>query len=520
MSPRGRLEPTPPSRIRLAERIIFPALCLTLFLLPLPYGSVEEWSIFAFEALTLVLFAIHVIDRIPGTKPLIVADGDSERDDSGQVAPSKPPKSFSLPSGLLAIFFGLTLLQIVPLPDRIVKVVSPQAYDIAMKGHALLGDPLPRFLTLSLAPALTSYEIVKWIGFFLFSFLVYRYSRTRRQVEALVWVMLAAGLFQAIYGLTELWGGTGRIFGWKNIYNPGSAFGTYVNRDHFSGFLEMVFPLALGALLAKAALSSMRPGLTVKEKCLWFFEERLQKMLLLGLVPVILGLGIVFSRCRSGVFILLVSLVLMSLVVSSSGARGRRASSPPIAQPARSSSGLASAGRLSAKLIRTVAIAVAALTLAVGLDPIVSRFTKENLAEDANRAVRYRNTLDLARLFFLSGSGAGTFLHAYPLVEKTDYPGLIVHAHNDYLETLAESGVPAGGALIFAAFLVLHLIFRRWSRRRDAFVRGIALGAMAGILALMIHGLFDFNLRTPANAAYFCVLFALAFRTVRLPSRV
>jgi O-antigen ligase len=230
----------------------------------------------------------------------------------------------------------------------------------------------------------------------------------------------------------------------------------------------------------------------------------------------VLGLGIIFSRCRSGVFIFLISLFLMSMLVSAAGARRKRGSSFHSDDPRHSSR---DSGR-SAKMVRTVSIAVAAAAVVIGLNPIISRFTKESVTWDKGRTVFYTNSIELTSLFFFSGSGAGTFEHAYPLVEKVDSPGLLTHAHNDYLETLAETGIPAGGALILAGFGTLIFLFLRWLKRRDPFVRGIALGALTGIVALLIHGFLDFNLRIPANAVYFFVLFALALRTVRLPSRV
>jgi O-antigen ligase len=483
------------------ESFIFSALCLAVFLLPLPYGAVEEWSIYAFEAVTLILFAVSTIGSLmqrPVEDPVT----------SGDVRSHKSVHLYL--KALLGFFFLIIAIQILPLPTSLVKILSPQAFALASDGRlaiqTIVSSPPPRFLTLSLSPALTSYEFIKYLCYFLFAWLVYSHVRTRRQMEIFVWIILAAGLFQAIYGLTQLWGGTGRIFAWKNKYNQGSAFGTYVNRDHYSGFLEMVFPLSIGYLLAKARFFSMKPGLSLKEKILWYSQERLQKTLILAMLSVLLGLGIIFSRCRAGVLIFLVSLFLMSLIVSAAGSRRRHKSSHRDSGP-------------SPKLIRTIFIGVAAAAVLIGLNPIISRFTKENVAFDKGRAVYYQNSLELASRFPLSGSGAGTFVHAYPLVEKEDASGLLTHAHNDYLEILAEAGFPAGVGLILAGLGMLGFLFGRWLKRRDHFVRGIALGAMIGIMALLIHGFLDFNLRIPANAVYFFVLFALALRAVRLPSQ-
>ncbi len=40
--------------------LIFGGICAIILLIPLPFGGNEEWAIFAFKALTIVLFGIHV----------------------------------------------------------------------------------------------------------------------------------------------------------------------------------------------------------------------------------------------------------------------------------------------------------------------------------------------------------------------------------------------------------------------------------------------------------------------------
>lgn len=134
--------------------------------------------------------------------------------------------------------------------------------------------------------------------------------------------MMASGVFQALYGLAEYFGGSHRIFGWKNIYYPTAAFGTFVNRNHYSAFLEMMLALSIGYLLARADFFAMKPNLSLREKLVWFGQERLQKTIIAGIVPVILGVGIVFSWSRSGVFVFLASLLTMIVLASWAGKRG------------------------------------------------------------------------------------------------------------------------------------------------------------------------------------------------------
>ncbi len=473
---------------------IFFALCLMLFLLPLPYGSVEDGAVFAFEAATLVLFALHLINTLKKTeKP--------------EPAPPRSKTSLVL-SALLALFFFVVALQLVPLPAAWVRTISPRAFDIAAHDLAAggAGASSPGFLTLSLAPALTARELVLYVSYALFAFLVYRHAGSRRRVETLVLVCLGAGLFQAVYGLAEFWGGTGRIFGWVNIHNQGSAFGTFVNRDHYAGFLEMIFPLSLGYLLAKADFSPAKPGLSLKEKILWLGRERRQKTLLYGLIPVVLGLGLVFSRCRTGIFILLVSLFLMSAVLSATAGQGG---------PDRAFRDLKRSSR-SARIVRTVALAVVFLAAAAGLDPVISRFTGDKVTLKDGRPVYFSNSIDLVRLFPWPGAAP----------ERSSTPTLVEKAESSRPspprpQRLGDARRYGAGRRRGARRRLpgRAALFSRWLERRDRLVRGLRPGSLAGITALLIHGFFsDYNLRIRGQRRLLPHLFACPGR-VRLPSR-
>ena len=49
-----------------------------------------------------------------------------------------------------------------------------------------------------------------------------------------------------------------------------------------------------------------------------------------------------------------------------------------------------------------------------------------------------------------------------------------------------------------------------WRRRRSSFAKGIGLGALLGVTAILLHGFTDFNLQITANAVYFTTLAMLA----------
>jgi O-antigen ligase len=463
--------------VGISREIVFWGICLLIAFIPLPYGGVGEGAIFIFEVGVFVLAGVH-------------AAGTLRTGGRGEAARKVPWPV----KALVAIFLGLSVLQIVPLPRGIVEVLSPRIVEIKGGGA---------WAALSLAPAQSLYELLKYAALAVFGYLVYVQARSKRKVRILVFVMMASGVFQALYGLGEYFGGSHRIFGWKNIYYPTAAFGTFVNRNHYSAFLEMMLALSIGYLLARADFFAMKPDLSLREKLVWFGQERLQKTIIAGIVPVILGVGIVFSWSRSGVFVFLASLLTMIVLASWAGKRGAE------------SGGEGGGKARSRRLIRTVFAGVVGIALMLGISPLLERFSAE-IVRSEGRPLLYKFTGDVIRAFPLSGVGLGCYMYGYNMFEARYTPGRATHAHNDYLEVLAESGLPGGAALVAAGLAALAVMAARWLRRRDNFVRGVGLGCVAGIAGILVHSFTDFSLRMPANAAYLVTLYALGLRVVGL----
>jgi O-antigen ligase len=110
----------------------------------------------------------------------------------------------------------------------------------------------------------------------------------------------------------------------------------------------------------------------------------------------------------------------------------------------------------------------------------------------------------------LTGTGLGTLEAVFPRYE-TLYDGTIVnHAHNDYVEVLAETG--AIGGLICACFLALFFgaARRRIAEAMNPLDLALHIGALSACCALLAHSLVDFNLHIPSNALLFLMQAALA----------
>jgi tetratricopeptide (TPR) repeat protein len=79
-----------------------------------------------------------------------------------------------------------------------------------------------------------------------------------------------------------------------------------------------------------------------------------------------------------------------------------------------------------------------------------------------------------------------------------------MHAENDVVEFIAETGLLGLAALLFAAWRLRPALAA--ALRSSA----LGLGALAAAGALAVHSLVDFNLRVPSNALVLAVCLALA----------
>jgi O-antigen ligase len=441
---------------------------------PLPAASVEEWSIFTIELAAAVLAAAYVLLE---PKP--------------SLNPHLPPVLRRLRPAVAALF-GFIALQAVPLPAAVVRVLSPASY-----GFRKLYAPefaRMKWMSLSLVPSATIAEGLFLAALFILGFLVLRTVVRGRQIRTLLAALVASGVFQALYGLFELTRDDPRILFYKKVFSPESVTGTFVNRNHFSGYLEMIIPLALG--LAIARMNMMTFGVRgFREKLLlWTSKGILTNILLVG-AAVVMALAVLLSNSRSGLAILVLSVFLfLGFSVVAYSRTGFR-------QP------------WVGRTVRAAFLGVAALALVVGAGSTIRRFGLDNLLHE-DRPQYWANTLRMVGDYPLFGTGLGTFAAAYGAYEDANLSEMrLVHAHNDYLEYLAELGVAGAVLLVGIVLTVAVSAYLAWRGRRNAQARALALGGMVSLAGMGLHAVTDFNLHIPANMVLFTVVLCLTLVT-------
>jgi O-antigen ligase len=440
---------------------------------PLPAASVAEWSILVIQLTVLVMMAAYFLMR-------------------------EKPQNNELLSLSLAwpkyLFFGLFVfifIQIIPLPTFLVRIFSPNTYSF----QKLFSTDFSKikFMSLSLIPSHTLREGLELFSYFLLGFLIVKTVTRRRQIMRIFFVLVVMGVFEAFYGLFELYNKNPRILFYEKTYHLDSVTGTFVNRNHLSGYLEMIIPLALGLIIARIDLFSL-VGLKWREKLLRLSEKGLSTNLLISLGIVIMSLAIIFSKSRSGIFLLVFTFVLFF----------------PLAL-------LHFRGTMHQKkwiknFLRIVFIIIIFISLFVGIGATLERFALDKLLHE-QRPTFWSNTVGIISEFPLFGTGLGTFPSIYPDYEANRIPMRLFHAHNDYLEYLLELGV-VGMILILGGILFMLInSFLIWRVRRYPAVKGLALGGIVAIICILIHSITDFNLQIPANMLLFSVVLSLTIGT-------
>jgi len=312
------------------------------------------------------------------------------------------------------------------------------------------------------------------------------------------------GVLEAFYGLFELYNKNPRILFYKKIDNLDSVTGTFVNRNHLAGYLEMIIPLALGLIIARIDLFSLA-GLKWREKFLRLSEKGLGINLLICFGIVGMSLAIIFSKSRSGVFLLVFTFILFfELAVLYFGMAKHKQ-------------------RWIKNFLKVVFLVIIFISLYIGIDATLERFALDKLLHEG-RPTYWANTIRIFAEFPIFGTGLGTFTFLYPDFEEHGTLIRLYHAHNDYLEYLADLGAVGLILLLGGLFLMVANSFVIWRIRRYPEVKGLALGGIIAIICILIHSITDFNLHIPANMLLFSVVLSLtmviAFYKRKEPNKI
>ncbi len=447
-----------------ASRATF--IVLLLFA-PVAFGSVEPWAFFFLALLTglsLLFYLVHCqpsdryFYRIPGFIPLV-------------------------------LIFSLLVFQLIPLPEFLSAVLSPRSLSFRQQTVGLFADTA--FWPLSLDVRGGIYELSRFLVCFGCYVLAVQLLADGKAFKRIVLILALFGGALALYSILQSIFTVDRVLWFRGVPENANPFGPYVNRNHYAGLMEMLFPvtLALTFLYRPAPQFGTR-----REKIIGFFEDDdFLVFILLCLGSVLMALSVFMSLSRGGIFGLCVSLVFFMSIFAWTTSPSRRSGKT----------------RLAVVILFAIVLAVSWF----GWDRLDQRFGELEgeiiAASPASRISIVKDGLNMFRDFPVFGAGFGSFRNVFPRYHSAASFHLVDHAHNDYLELLLEGGV--SGMLLFALFFLF--LFKQTlvtlKKRVEPYAVFVCLGAVSGLAAIFCHSLVDFNLHINANTLYFSFLCAL-----------
>jgi len=451
----------------IARRLLEGWLFLTVAFAIVAFGATPAWAraVFCLAAFTAAIAAVWIC--------------------RGQPDPGRLPVM-----GAWSILLVVPILQLTPLPAAVQQLISPVHAQFMSRVQATgLVDAGSLHAAVSIFPGRTVEQLllfaalaaVFWVGRELL-----RDAGARRRL-GIGLIVLASG--EACFGLLQYLGKIQHVFLGPGREVADVASGTFINRNHFAGFLEMSFPVVI-AMAYGLFYSRIRPAIdSYSGRWRKFFTHpRTPMFILLLFAGAWLCLGLIFSMSRGGILAMLITVAFLSVLT---------------------------AVRHSRRRIQPVALLfvllVAGYAVWLGLDPVLTRFERLMVEEAAlaeGRLPVWKDTVDMICDFPLLGVGLGNYRYAFLSYNETPMNVVYDHAHNDFLQYTAELGIPAGFTLIVFVLAAIFFACRGFVRSPSVSRQAAHPGAVGGVFSILIHSVTDFNLQIPANMALFAVLLA------------
>ena len=318
-----------------------------------------------------------------------------------------------------------------------------------------------------------------WVSFLI----AVNFFHTPERLRTLANFLIIFGLALAVFALIQHFTWEGKMYWVRPAASAGAGTGgPFVNRNHFAGYMEMLIPIPVALAMSRATRSESR--------------------LFFGFAAAIMSIAQVASLSRGGMVSLAAGLLFLAAMVAQ-----RRREDPSFRR------GYWFSFRPE-YLVVLMLVAIVAGVVWIGADfDILKRIAHDPLTTSAaaDRRGVWGDTLTMFLAHPVLGVGLGAFETVYPIYGRGDGSFLIQFAHNDYLQVLSDGGV-VGGAIALWFIAVLARAIGQVTKAGDPFVRALGLGSAAGIFALLVHSLFDFNLQLPSNALLFLVLSAILLR--------
>jgi O-antigen ligase len=293
-----------------------------------------------------------------------------------------------------------------------------------------------------------------------------------RTVHAMIFAVFFTffGFGVALFAVAQEFASNGKIYWIVPNRNLGYVYGPYVNHAHYAGLMELLVPIPVVIAMGRLTARPIR--------------------LLFGFAALLMGASIFLSRSVGGMVAFSVEIGVLAVFLF------RRKSKNRV--------------WLLAALVAALAISLALARPAARIQRLSDIHHPMASGTEGLRVAIVKDSMGMIEQHPVVGWGLGTFPVIYPSF-RSFYTNLFVNeAHNDFVQLLVETGILGFSLILIFLFLTYWAGLRSVDHWRSEPRAAIVLAALVGCTGLLIHGLGDFNLQIPANAAIFSAIAAIA----------
>lgn len=341
----------------------------------------------------------------------------------------------------------------------------------------------------------TNAQLIKSICLFEIFCLTLLLITNEQRFKWMVVTLLIGGTFQAVYGTLMTVTGTDYIWDYQKVAYKGVATGTFVNRNHLAGYLEMTLALGLGLMIANLGEGRSR---TWRQFFRSWTEVLLGPKVRIRICLILMVIGLIMTRSRMGNTAFFVGMGIAGLI----GLFVFRKSQTGVV----------------ALFVSILVIDILLLGTFFGIEELQQRLEETNVEEE-QRITAVMLSLGLVQMAPWLGHGLGTFYAVFPMVRNHEIWGFYDHTHSDLVEFPLELGVIGSIPLVALFFLAFYMAIRVQLMRHNRFYRAMGFSVTMAMISIGLHSTTDFNLQVFSNAATFVCIMAMPWLSMYLPGR-
>lgn len=303
-----------------------------------------------------------------------------------------------------------------------------------------------------------------------FVFVIINNIKNKKDLNILLTIMVITATFSALYGIYQYKIGLKMAGRWideeGNLGIVTRVFSVFDNPNVLAEYLIMVAPISIALFLN---------------------SRKLHKKLIFLLTTFILVAGLALTYSRGGWLGFIFGILLFIILVE--------------------------------KRLLLIFIPLGLLALPFFPSTILTRIKSIMDFGDSSNTSRFGIwlvTINIIKDNWISGIGLGSnpFRNAYRHYTKGSF--VYYHAHNTYLQTAAEMGVPGLVVLSILIFILYKYSIKNLIKGKDNWIKFVAGGILSGLFAVFVHSFVDSIFFMPKTIITFWTLISFILVLMRI----